>query len=752
MQNTTNYQLVKQELTDRADITQISGNWDKIDTQLKKLSDEKFDKTGGTITGKTTISKDGLSVTGGTTTDTLTANGKVTAKGGVDVTGTLTASGKITGSGGLAVTGGTSTDTLTTSGAATVAGKLTAKNGLDVTGAVTLQNVTASTLTANTFQALDQNAFRSRANVKRGTNPSAIVYSHWSIFDNAGWGIDANRLGRVQYSVNTDGTATIGMYVNKFSTVGSEEVNGIAIQWLADGTARVSLTHHPQAGSNDKQIATTNWVRSLTATTSEYGLVKLADETALLSEADDATLTVDASYELNDFRRMSTAYTLGDKVNCAFNFGVFLECTQAGTTSAETLDTRSVTHGQVISDGTVQWTVRTHVKSINGNVPDASGNVSIDTAPPIATTEEAKAGTDDTKMMTPLKTRQAIDKLAPVKTINGEEPDENGNIEVPMGLPLGHLFAWPFQTPPDGAIQCNGATYNRTLYADFYTYANSKGWVKTESEWQSIASANGGYCPWYSDGDGSTTFRTPKFAPFIQVAIASGSVGTYHQAGLPNIEGDFEIGVMSDSGAYIHSTTLSSSGAFSQGDAVTDSNQAEQWASSKTSYKTHFSASDSNSTYGKSSTVQPESHEWMICVVVAGQATNFGSVDVSNVMGAVAQVQANISTVQGEKLDSSTVHIVETGRSGSEWYRKWSDGWIEQGGHISSVGFYNQQTITFPISFSNTEYSISAGCKNNVNSGDMIWNIMSFRSCTKSSIIMFNGGGNYAASWYACGY
>lgn len=379
MQSTTNYQLVKQELTDRADITQISGNWDKIDTQLKKLSDEKFDKTGGTITGKTTISKGGLSVTGGTTTDTLTANGKVTAKGGVDVTGTLTASGKITGSGGLAVTGGTSTDTLTTSGAATVAGKLTAKNGLDVTGAVTLQNVTASTLTANTFQALDQNAFRSRANVKRGTNPSAIVYSHWSIFDNAGWGVDANRLGRVQYSVNTDGTATIGMYVNKFSTVGSEEVNGIAIQWLADGTARVSLTHHPQAGSNDKQIATTNWVRSLTATTSEYGLVKLADETALLSEADDATLTVDASYELNDFRRMSTAYTLGDKVNCAFNFGVFLECTQAGTTSAETLDTRNVTHGQVISDGTVQWTVRTHVKSINGSVPDASGNVQIPT-------------------------------------------------------------------------------------------------------------------------------------------------------------------------------------------------------------------------------------------------------------------------------------------------------------------------------------------------------------------------------------
>ena len=52
MQSTTNYQLVKQELTDKADITQISGNWDKIDTEMKRLSDEKFDKSGGAIGGK----------------------------------------------------------------------------------------------------------------------------------------------------------------------------------------------------------------------------------------------------------------------------------------------------------------------------------------------------------------------------------------------------------------------------------------------------------------------------------------------------------------------------------------------------------------------------------------------------------------------------------------------------------------------------------------------------------------------------
>ena len=86
---------------------------------------------------------------------------------------------------------------------------------------------------------------------------------------------------------------------------------------------------------------------------------------------------LEAVYEINEFRRKSTAYAVGDKVDCAFQYERFLECTKAGTTSADLLDTRSVTHGQVIADGTVEWTVRTHVRSINGGVANENGNVQI---------------------------------------------------------------------------------------------------------------------------------------------------------------------------------------------------------------------------------------------------------------------------------------------------------------------------------------------------------------------------------------
>lgn len=50
-------------------------------------------------------------------------------------------------------------------------------------------------------------------------------------------------------------------------------------------------------------------------------------------------------------------------------------------------------------------------------------------------------------------------------------------------------------------------------------------------------------------------------------------------------------------------------------------------------------------------------------------------------------------------------YITETWKNGSNWYRKWSDGLIEQGGTFWSDLSY--PTMTFNTPFSNTDYSIS---------------------------------------------
>lgn len=227
----------------------------------------------------------------------------------------------------------------------------------------------------------------------------------------------------------------------------------------------------------------------------------------------------------------------------------------------------------------------------------------------------------------------------------------NTKISQVAGLPLGHIYLWPFSTPPDGSIQLNGSTYNRELYSDLWNLIQEKGWYKPEAEWQSIASANGGYCSWYSDGDGSATFRTPKFAPYQKLALASGDAGKYYKAGLPNITGavgtrsntrgitNFEYGGAIPGkqveGAFTFKTTAGS---------YTNTGVAESANSNKDDLLT-FNASRSNSVYGASTTVQPESHDWIVCVVAFGKATNVGSVDVANVMSAVNQVQSKINII-----------------------------------------------------------------------------------------------------------
>ena len=57
---TTNYNLIKPELTDAADITAMNSNWDTLDTKLKELNDSAIDPS--TVDGK--VSKSGDTLTG----------------------------------------------------------------------------------------------------------------------------------------------------------------------------------------------------------------------------------------------------------------------------------------------------------------------------------------------------------------------------------------------------------------------------------------------------------------------------------------------------------------------------------------------------------------------------------------------------------------------------------------------------------------------------------------------------------------
>lgn len=269
--------------------------------------------------------------------------------------------------------------------------------------------------------------------------------------------------------------------------------------------------------------------------------------------------------------------------------------------------------------------------------------------------------------------------------------------------PLGFHYLHPYGTVPADSIICNGATYSRALYKDFFDYITTQGWVKTEAEWQEIANRDNGFCPFYSSGDGSTNFRTPKFAPYQQIAITSASVGAYHQEGLPNITGSVSVSGDENDLSRI-SGTFVNSGALTASSTSTTSWAGYGTVSGRNWNELSISASNSDKTYGRSSTVQSESHEWVMCVVAYSIATNMGSVDIQNVMSAVNTIQAQV-----DKIPTPEAYVTQTWRSGTQWYRRWSNGWLEQGGRLElevwTGGNDPTRTFSLPTAFSNDTYT-----------------------------------------------
>ena len=184
------------------------------------------------------------------------------------------------------------------------------------------------------------------------------------------------------------------------------------------------------------------------ATASQYGLVKLADETAVLSENVEAAVHVPMMYKINDFRRKRKAYAVGDRVACAFLYDLFLECTKAGTTSSKTLDTRTVKHGQVITDGTARWTVRTHVRSVAGAVAGADGNVvlPLDYLP-------LKGGTVSGNLA--VTGNATVGGKNVVRSVNGVAASSAGDVTLP-------------NFEQDGAKSVSSPDYNKLTEPGFY--------------------------------------------------------------------------------------------------------------------------------------------------------------------------------------------------------------------------------------------------------------------------------------------
>lgn len=106
-----------------------------------------------------------------------------------------------------------------------------------------------------------------------------------------------------------------------------------------------------------------------------------------------------------------------------------------------------------------------------------------------------------------------------------------------------------------------------------------------------------------------------------------------------------------------------------------------------------------------------------------------------------------------EEINRPGERVVSAWKGGDQWYRKWSYGWIEQGGFIQFIS--EEITCTFHVPFSNMNYTVLLGFAWDGSNKEKYPPHEIWERRTKSSTALqsaTNFVNTMRTNWYACGY
>ena len=284
---------------------------------------------------------------------------------------------------------------------------------------------------------------------------------------------------------------------------------------------------------------------------------------------------------------------------------------------------------------------------------------------------------------------------------------------------------------PNGAVPADGAEYTREQFRTFYdTYlAGGKLLTCTYAAFAAQVALTGN-CARFALDTTAQKFKVPllKDGDSITQATSAAELGKSYKAGLPNISGSFST----------RSATTGGTGCFTRSGSAGGDNGNSGYAETVT-----LNAANSNSIYGNSTTVTDEQVRLRHFVVVASAQNNASVFDWANYMAGLAgKLNADMSN-----RPAWSPYLVSTWTNGSSWYRKYSDGFIEQGGYLGVTGTTGF-TVTFPTPFAGASYILSVYAFDTpVDSGHprIAWrNASGFYFSKTSSVVDTN--------WYATGY
>ena len=281
------------------------------------------------------------------------------------------------------------------------------------------------------------------------------------------------------------------------------------------------------------------------------------------------------------------------------------------------------------------------------------------------------------------------------------------------GTPVGTIGFFAMAEPPPGYLKADGSEVGRETYPDLFSAIGTV----------------------FGAGDGETTFGLPDLVDrFVQ---GSDVPGQKILAGLPNVVG--VVGPIDDGSSLNISGSFYHAGAYSYDASSTATGNG---------WKLGFDASRSNPVYGASDTVQPPALTLLPCIRAFDAATNPGLADVTALAG---EMNARL----GKTVDGKTVrYVTDSFSDGTLWYRKWSDGWLEQGGEVAFAATANGKDVsmTWLVPFRDSGYSFS-GNSTYVQSGSGMATLC-YRDKSPTGLVVEIWGSNQYSngfSWHASG-
>lgn len=193
----------------------------------------------------------------------------------------------------------------------------------------------------------------------------------------------------------------------------------------------------------------------------------------------------------------------------------------------------------------------------------------------------------------------------------------------------------------------NGQAVPRGAYADFYDYIASLAIAQDPGVITGTSAGTGENIGKYVyDSTNQRVFLPNLTNLFIEGTADSSSAGSYVAPGAPEIEGQIkDFAYTSLSGKSASSYT----GAFTRSDG--SQGQTCSWSSGTLTLQViNFNASNSNSIYGSSNTIQPPAVKQYVYIVVANAYRLPATIDIDEVMTDINDLQSKVSFLENNSL------------------------------------------------------------------------------------------------------